>query len=180
MLESSGFDFRSRYPQKPLLKIARHYDVDRETVGKTAYNMSLDLYRTFAPLKQTTSTMAIACVELSARIFEQHIDELEAGKSYKEWKTTRPEVMGSCLFFRFAPSGHRSCIIDLMNDRNPPGSTRPLHPPSHHHNHWARPCPRNFHCSPHSTKPRSLHEQLPTPHAEPQEDDLSQRQQNSY
>lgn len=95
MLESSGFDFRSRYPQKPLLKIARHYNVDRETVGKTAYNMSLDMYRTFTPLKQTTSTMAIACVELSARIFEQHIDELEAGKSYKKWKTTRPEVMGS-------------------------------------------------------------------------------------
>ena len=95
MLEASGFDFRNRYPQKSLLKIARYYNVDRETIGKTAYNMSLDLYRTFAPLKQTTSTMAIACVELSARIFELHIDELEAGKNYKKWKTTRTEVMGS-------------------------------------------------------------------------------------
>lgn len=97
MLESSGFDFRNRYPQRLLLKIAKHYHVDRETVGKTAYNMSLDLYRTFAPLKQTTPTMAIACVELSARIFEQNIPELEAGKGYKKWRITRPEVMG--LFF---------------------------------------------------------------------------------
>ena len=97
MLESSGFDFRNRYPQKLLLKLAKYYNVDRETVGKTAYNMSLDLYRTFAPLKQTTPTMAIACVELSGRILEQRIDELEAGKGYKKWRTTRQEVMGlSC------------------------------------------------------------------------------------
>ena len=95
MLESSGFDFRNRYPQELLVKIAKHYNVDKASVGKTAYNMSLDLYRTFAPLKQTTATMAIACVELSARIFEQNIPELEAGKSFAKWKTTRPEVMGS-------------------------------------------------------------------------------------
>lgn len=94
MLETSGFDFRNRYPQRLLLKLAKYYQVDRETVGKTAYNVSLDLYRTLAPLKQTTSTMAIACVELSGRIFEKNVHELEAGKGYKKWRTTRPEVMG--------------------------------------------------------------------------------------
>ena len=114
MLEASGFDFRNRYPQKPLLKIARYYHVDRETVGKTAYNMSLDLYRTFAPLKQTAPTMAIACVELSARIFEQHIDELEAGQGYKKWKTTRPEVMGAYLFIHSTPS--RSQILNTRSN----------------------------------------------------------------
>lgn len=113
MLEASGFDFRNRYPQKWLLKIARYYNVDRETVGKTAYNMSLDLYRTFAPLKQTTSTMAIACVELSARIFEHHIDELEAGKNYKKWKTTRPEVMGS-----FSVSSCHAFKSEIMHIRS--------------------------------------------------------------
>ena len=94
MLEASGFDFRNRYPQKLLLKLAKYYDVDRETVGKTAYNMSLDLYRTFAPIKQTTPTMAIACVELSGRLLEQNIEELEAGNGHKQWRTSRPEVMG--------------------------------------------------------------------------------------
>lgn len=94
MLEASGFDFRNRFPQRLVLKIARYYDADKETVGKTAYNMSLDLYRTFAPLKQTTATMAMACVELSGRIYGQNIPELEAGKGYKKWRITRPEVMG--------------------------------------------------------------------------------------
>ena len=94
MLEASGFDFRNRYPQNLILKLAKHCHVDRDTVGKTAYYISLDLYRTFAPLKQTTATMAIACVELSGRICEQPISELEAGKGYKRWRTSRPEVMG--------------------------------------------------------------------------------------
>lgn len=95
MLEASGFDFRNRYPQKLLLKLAKFYDVDRETVGKTSYNMSLDLYRTFAPLKQTTPTMAIACLELSGRVLESRNEDLEIGKDYKRWRTTRAEVMGT-------------------------------------------------------------------------------------
>ena len=94
MLEASGFDYRSRYPQKLLLKLAKYYRLDRDTVGKTAYNMSLDLYRTFAPLKQTTPTMAIACVELAGRLHERNVQELEAGKGFKKWRITRQEVMG--------------------------------------------------------------------------------------
>ena len=94
MLEASGFDFRNRYPQNLVLKIAKHYHVDRDTVGRTAYNISLDLYRTFAPLKQTTATMAVACVELSGRICDQPIPELEKGMTYERWTISRPEVMG--------------------------------------------------------------------------------------
>ena len=94
MLESSGFDFRNRYPQKLLLKLAKMYNVDRESVGKTAYNVSLDLYRTFAPLKQSTPSMAIACLELSGRILESRVEDLEIGKGYKKWRTTRAEIMG--------------------------------------------------------------------------------------
>ena len=99
MLEASGFDFRNRYPQRLLLKIAKYYDVDRDTVGKTAYNMSLDLYRTFAPLKQTTQTMALACVELAGRLHGENILELEAGKGYKKWRTSRAEIMGSLFLY---------------------------------------------------------------------------------
>lgn len=101
MLEASGFDYRSRYPQKLLLKLANCYNVDRDTVGKTAYNMSLDLYRTFAPLKQTTATMAITCVELAGRLHEKNIPDLEAGKGFKKWRTTRAEVMGKPLILNF-------------------------------------------------------------------------------
>lgn len=94
MLEASGFDFRNRYPQKLVVKIAKTYDVDRDTVGRTAYNLSLDLYRTFAPLKQTTQTMAVACVELAGRICEQRILDLESGKHFEMWHIKRGEVMG--------------------------------------------------------------------------------------
>lgn len=98
MLEASGFDFRNRYPQRLVLKIAKHYNIEKETIGKTAYNMSMDLYRTYAPLKQTTTTLAMACVELSARVFCQAVPELEAGTDYKRWQTSRLEVMGLCFF----------------------------------------------------------------------------------
>lgn len=112
MLEASGFDFRNRYPQRLLLKIANIYSVDKETVGKTAYNMSLDLYRTFAPLKQTTSTMAIACVELAGRVLDKPIPEIETGNDYEKWKTTRQEIMG--LFLKF--DSVRPTLTFVAND----------------------------------------------------------------
>ncbi|MCJ1319100.1 RNA polymerase II C-terminal domain kinase beta subunit [Xylographa vitiligo] len=108
MLEASGFDYRSRYPQKLLLKLSKYYHLDRDTVGKTAYNMSLDLYRTFAPLKQTTSTMAIACVELAGRLHERNVQELEAGKGFKEWRTSRAEVMETLLDLLDLYTHHRT------------------------------------------------------------------------
>lgn len=96
MLEAAGFDFRNRYPQKLLVKLVKACALDRETAGKTAYDISLDLYRTFAPLKQSTATMAIACVELAARLCGadlQTVRESE-GIDYRKWSTTRAEVMG--------------------------------------------------------------------------------------
>ena len=101
MLEASAFDFRSHNPQKLLIKIAKYYEVDRRTVGKVAFNMSQDLYRTFAPLKQTAQTMAFACVELASRLDNQRIEELEAGYSYDRWNTSRAEVMGMALVSLF-------------------------------------------------------------------------------
>ena len=100
MLEASGFDFRNRSPQRLVLKLAKHYDLDKKTVGRTAFNISLDLYRTFAPLKQTTPTMAIACVELSGRLHQQNMHELESGDGYQRWMVTRPEIMGNLYVFQ--------------------------------------------------------------------------------
>lgn len=117
MLEASGFDFRNRYPQRLLLKIAKVYGVDRATIGKIAYNMSLDLYRTFAPLKQTTSTMAIACVELAGRVHDQPVAELEAGKDYEKWQTTRQEIMGLFLgFFSVTIVSNSNMLISIFRN----------------------------------------------------------------
>lgn len=94
MLEASGFDFRNRYPQRLVLKITKHYDLEQTPVGKTAYNMCLDLYRTFAPLKQTSPAMAMACVELASRLYDQRNPALEAGTGYAKFRIKRQEVMG--------------------------------------------------------------------------------------
>ena len=105
MLEAAGFDFRNCYPQKLLLKVAKLCSFDGETVGKTAYKMCLDLYRTFAPLKQTASTMALACVELAARLHGTLVDcDLsEKGIDYQKWFTSRAEVMGKLEYMSSLP-----------------------------------------------------------------------------
>ncbi|KAI4095784.1 MAG: hypothetical protein LQ339_007147 [Xanthoria mediterranea] len=111
MLEASGFDFRNRYPQRLVIKLAKVYSADKDSVGKTAYKMSLDLYRTFAPLKQTTPTMAIACVELAGRVLGKPATELESGKDYKQWRITRQEVMETLLDLVDLYTHHRSSTI---------------------------------------------------------------------
>ena len=95
MLEASGFDFRNRYPQKLLMKLVKECNLDKE-VGATAYKISLDLYRTFAPLKQTTQTMALACLELAIRVCDVDLSTVvsKSGFDYEKWATTRQEIMG--------------------------------------------------------------------------------------
>jgi CTD kinase subunit beta len=99
MLESAGFDFRNRYPQKLMVKLARALKFDRNNASKTAWNLSIDLYRTFAPLKQSTPTLAIACVELAARLHEMDTSRMiDAGiLKYSRWATSRAEVMETLL-----------------------------------------------------------------------------------
>jgi CTD kinase subunit beta len=93
MLESAGFDFRTRHPQELVVKLVRERGLPKETVGRTAYNMSIDLYRTFAPLKQTSQTMAISCVELTARLLnltsDFNMDTIVGpdGISLERWST---------------------------------------------------------------------------------------------
>jgi CTD kinase subunit beta len=99
MLESAGFDFRNRYPQKLMVKLARSLKMDRNNASKTAWNLSIDLYRTFAPLKQSTPTVAIACIELAARLHEMDTSRIvDAGiLKYSRWATSRAEVMETLL-----------------------------------------------------------------------------------
>ena len=96
MLEAAGFDFRNRYPQPLIMKLVKGCNLDRNTVGLTAYNISLDLYRTFAPLKQTTQTMALACFELSLRLCQIDLSSITSayGFDYVKWSTSREEILG--------------------------------------------------------------------------------------
>lgn len=95
MLEASGFDFRTRHPHKTLMKLSRHYGVPRDSeVANLAYRISTDLYRTFGPIKQASSAMAFACLELAGRLLDQRVQQVESGQDYSQWSITRAEVMG--------------------------------------------------------------------------------------
>ncbi|KAI9765343.1 MAG: RNA polymerase II C-terminal domain kinase beta subunit [Geoglossum simile] len=117
MLEASGFDFRNRYPQKILIKLAKLNNFDKETAAKTAYSMCCDLYRTFAPLKQTTPTMALACLELSARLWGMQLEnpQSEDGFDYERWSTSREEVMETLLDLLDLYTHHRATTIVGQN-----------------------------------------------------------------
>lgn len=95
MLESSGFDFRNRHPQKVLLKLTKRYGLGKESkVARVAYSISLDMYRTFAPLKQTSTSMAFACIELAGRLLDEPLENIQSEEEYSQWHTSRDEVMG--------------------------------------------------------------------------------------
>ena len=98
MLESAGFDFRARYAFKHLVKLAKEAGIEKN-VGKVAYNVLLDLYKTFAPLKQTCATMSFASIELATLILEQQQDAIRGDRSpkYEKWFTTRAEIMETLL-----------------------------------------------------------------------------------
>ncbi len=95
MLEASSFDFRNRHPQQLVIKLAKHYGIQRNSdLAKTAYQISLDIYRTFAPLKQTTAALAFACLELAGRLLNRHNETIESGEDYNTWQISRAMVMG--------------------------------------------------------------------------------------
>ncbi|EGO59298.1 hypothetical protein NEUTE1DRAFT_60578 [Neurospora tetrasperma FGSC 2508] len=73
ILETIGFDFQAQYPQKLLIKLLRKMfpkgeKKDNPEVKKfitDAYDMSIDLYKTFAPLKQPSFPLVMAILELT-------------------------------------------------------------------------------------------------------------------
>jgi CTD kinase subunit beta len=105
MLEASGFDFRTRHPQKFLAKMIKFtYKIPPDSqVSHLAYLISMDLYRTYAPLKQTTMTLAFSCLELAFRLLDQHLEPLESGRDYEEFRTNREQVMGMIVPVRETP-----------------------------------------------------------------------------
>lgn len=99
VLESSGFDFRSFHPHETLLKLVKSAGISNE-VGTMAFDMLVDLHKTFAPLKQVTTTMAFACIELAALVVESAQDQAiikNLANNYQKWSTSRPEVVETVL-----------------------------------------------------------------------------------
>ena len=95
MLEASSFDFRNRHPQHLLIKLSKHFGFERHSaITKTAYEISLDLYRTLAPLKQSTASMAFTCLELSCRLHGNELEKIVNDREYSRWNVQRSMIMG--------------------------------------------------------------------------------------
>ena len=95
--EITSYDFRSRHPNKVLMNLCRQCGLEKESIGWTAWLLSLDLYRTYAPLKQTRQTMAFACLELALRLHDTNPAGIESENlrlDYDSWHTQRAEVLG--------------------------------------------------------------------------------------
>lgn len=108
VLEAAGFDFRSKYPHVLMVKISKGLpegeDDERRRVQNVAWAMMTDLYRTFAPLKQTAATMSMACLELSAHLVAttspnntSAIRDALQQHDIAKYPTTRGEVMETLL-----------------------------------------------------------------------------------
>ncbi|KAH7258519.1 RNA polymerase II C-terminal domain kinase beta subunit [Fusarium solani] len=99
ILETIGFDFRTRYPQKLLVKVVR--EILGKEEGKpffeTAYAMCIDMYKTFVPIKRTTFSMVMAVVELTALMTEQHVEKVQ------EYAAKKPQY-------------HRGAVMETMLD----------------------------------------------------------------
>lgn len=100
MLESSGFDFRSRHPQTVLVKLLKSAGHERGSeVANNAWNISIDLYRTLAPLKMSTAAMAFACMELAERLGSSWAEakQQDIERKYKRWSVRREMVVETLL-----------------------------------------------------------------------------------
>ncbi|KAK5175424.1 RNA polymerase II C-terminal domain kinase beta subunit [Saxophila tyrrhenica] len=108
VLEAGGFDFRSKNPHKLFQKITQTMpegeDGERNKVEKVGWTVMTDLFRTFAPLKQTDATMALAGLELAANLVATSTPDntsaiRDALRDYDitKWSTTRPEIMETLL-----------------------------------------------------------------------------------
>ncbi|GJC78390.1 CTD kinase subunit beta [Colletotrichum liriopes] len=97
VLETVGFDFRCRYPQSALLKATKKImGTHSKKLFTTAMDMSVDLYKTFAPIKQTSYAMALGLLELTARLLGEGVDRIDK-INYANFHTTRQNVVETVL-----------------------------------------------------------------------------------
>ncbi|KAK3687443.1 hypothetical protein B0T22DRAFT_439074 [Podospora appendiculata] len=125
ILETIGFDFRVQYPQKLLIKMVRKLyskantgsDSAEQHFLRLAYDMSIDLYKTFAPIKHSTFTIVLAIVELTALLTDTSTEAIkEFGPT--RWHSDRGCVLEAMLdlldlYTQFAKSTKVGTQIEL-------------------------------------------------------------------
>ncbi|EGS21736.1 C-terminal domain kinase-like protein [Thermochaetoides thermophila DSM 1495] len=105
ILETIGFDFRVQYPQKLLIKMVRKMfpreDASQQEEGKqflrVAYDMAIDIYKTFAPIKQTSFTLVLAILELTSLLLDTDAEKMRAFKEAASWHSEKAAVFETLL-----------------------------------------------------------------------------------
>lgn len=94
ILETIGFDFRARFPQKILIKMVRRLfkpDEARNFIPM-AYDMSIDMYKTFSPIKASSFTMVLTIIELTALLNDRDVERIRS-LDLAQYHTTRLSVL---------------------------------------------------------------------------------------
>ncbi|KAI1081792.1 cyclin-like protein [Whalleya microplaca] len=89
IVEAINFDFRVRNTQKALAKIVKQILPNRDEAKSffpIAFRMSIDLYKTFGPLKHTSFTCALAIAQLTAQVTGKHLEEFKQLDPF-DWHT---------------------------------------------------------------------------------------------
>ena len=107
VLEAGSFDFRSKYPHELMVKIGKTLDGDeaeKRAITGLAWTVLTDLHRTFAPLKQTSASMAVASLELASHLYaagtpndSSAVRDSFAEFNYGKHSTSREDVMETIL-----------------------------------------------------------------------------------
>jgi len=104
-METIGFNFKFQYPQKALIKMIKtmfpHLEggqgpSDEKQFLRVAYDMSIDIYKTFAPIKQYTFTIVLAILEVTALLTGKFLDRVRQFKP-SSWHTDRRCVVETIL-----------------------------------------------------------------------------------
>lgn len=78
VIEATHFDFRARNPHDVLVKVVKRILPDKQdghAFFPAAFQVSLDMHKTYAPIKQTSHTMALAVCELTALLTGLHVEK---------------------------------------------------------------------------------------------------------
>ncbi|KAI1334467.1 hypothetical protein F5Y15DRAFT_401550 [Xylariaceae sp. FL0016] len=89
VMETIRFNYRIRYPQEILAKLVKKIlgrGQNAKNFFNVAWKMSIDMYKTFVPLKQTTFTCAVMLAQLTALVTGRYRNEFMS-LNYTRWHT---------------------------------------------------------------------------------------------
>ncbi|KAL5594142.1 hypothetical protein BROUX41_001188 [Berkeleyomyces rouxiae] len=121
ILETVGFNFRVRHPQKHLAKVCRSLVPDNpegQAFFATAYSMLMDMYKTFVPIKQGTYVMVLATLELTTLVTGQYASIVKEA-NVSRLHTRRADVVETMLdMLDLYTQNHKMTLLGAQFDLN--------------------------------------------------------------